>query len=60
MADESDNSSFESRLSKVLDSIREAFEGVPTDLSGEQKLVGASDKTWVSWLIILTFWIVWG
>ena len=59
MADESDNNSFDSRHSKVLDSIRETFEGVPTDLSAEQKSVGASDKTWVSWLIILTFSIVW-
>jgi len=41
-------------------SLREAFEGVPSDFSAEQKSVGASDKTWVSWLIILTFWIVWG
>ena len=40
-------------------SLREAFEGVPADLSTEQKSVGASDKTWVSWLIILTFLIVW-
>ena len=40
-------------------SLREAFEGVPADLSTEQKSVGASDKTWVSWLIILSFWIVW-
>jgi|GEM_PF-397766 membrane protease YdiL (CAAX protease family) len=59
MADESDNNSFDSRHSKVLDSIRETFEGVPTDLSAEQKSVGASDKTWVSWLIILTFSAVW-
>ena len=59
MADESDNNSFDSRHSKVLDSIREMFEGVPTDLSAEQKSVGASDKTWVSWLIILTFSAVW-
>ena len=44
MADESDNGS---------------FEGVPADLSTEQKSVGASDKTWVSWLIILVFLIVW-
>jgi hypothetical protein len=44
MADESDNGS---------------FEGVPADLSTEQKSVGASDKTWVSWLIIITFLIVW-
>jgi len=51
MADESDNGSFES--------LREAFEGVPADLSTEQKSVGASDKTWVSWLIILVFLIVW-
>jgi len=40
-------------------SLREAFEGVPADLSTEQKSVGASDKTWVSWLIILVFLIVW-
>ena len=60
MADESDNGSFESRLSKALDPLREAFEGVPADLSGKQKSVGASDKTWISWVIILTFWIVWG
>ena len=40
-------------------SLREAFEGVPADLSAEQKSVGASDKTWVSWLIILTFLIFW-
>ena len=40
-------------------SLREAFEGVPADLSTEQKSVGASDKTWVSWLIIITFLIVW-
>jgi membrane protease YdiL (CAAX protease family) len=40
-------------------SLREAFEGVPADSSTEQKSVGASDKTWVSWLIILTFLIVW-
>ncbi len=40
-------------------SLREAFEGVPADLSAEQKSVGASDKTWVSWLIILAFLIVW-
>jgi len=51
MADESDNGSFES--------LRKAFEGVPADLSTEQKSVGASDKTWVSWLIILVFLIVW-
>ena len=44
MADESDNGS---------------FEGVPADLSTEQKSVGASDKTWVSWLIIITFLVVW-
>ena len=44
MADESDNGS---------------FEGVPADLSTEQKSVGASNKTWVSWLIIITFLIVW-
>ena len=44
MADESDNGS---------------FEGGPADLSTEQKSVGASDKTWVSWLIIITFLIVW-
>ena len=60
MADESDNGSFESRLGKAWDPLREAFEGVPADLSGELKLVGASDKTWISWVIILTFWIVWG
>jgi hypothetical protein len=40
-------------------SLRDAFEGVPADLSTEQKSVGASDKTWVSWLIILVFLIVW-
>ena len=40
-------------------SLREAFEGVPADLSTEQKSVGASNKTWVSWLIIITFLIVW-
>ncbi len=40
-------------------SLREAFEGVPADLSAEQRPVGASDKTWVSWLIILTFLIFW-
>ncbi len=40
-------------------SLREAFEGVPTDLSTGQKSVGASDKKWVSWLIIITFLIVW-
>ena len=40
-------------------SLREAFEGVPADLSTEQKSVGASDKTWVSWLIIITFLIGW-
>jgi len=40
-------------------SLRDAFEGVPADLSGEQKSVGASDKTWVSWLIIITFLMVW-
>ena len=40
-------------------SLREAFEGVPADLSVEQKSVGASDKTWVSWLIIITFLIFW-
>ena len=40
-------------------SLREAFEGVPSDFSAEQKSVGASDKTWVSWLILLTFLIVW-
>ena len=44
MADESDNGS---------------FEGVPADLSTEQKSVGASNKTWVSWLIIITFLVVW-
>ena len=44
MADESDNGS---------------FEGVPADLSTEQKSIGASNKTWVSWLIIITFLIVW-
>ena len=44
MADESDNGS---------------FEGVPADLSTEQKSVGASNKTWGSWLIIITFLIVW-
>ena len=60
MADESDNGSFESRLGKAWDPLREAFEGVPADLSSELKLVGASDKTWISWVIILTFWIVWG
>jgi len=40
-------------------SLREAFEGVPADLSAEQKSIGASDKTWVSWLIVLTFLMVW-
>jgi hypothetical protein len=40
-------------------SLRDAFEGVPADLSGEQKSVGASDKTWVSWLIIITFLMAW-
>ena len=40
-------------------SLREAFEGVPADLSAEQRPVGASGKTWVSWLIILTFLIFW-
>jgi len=40
-------------------SLREAFEGVPADLSTRQKSVGASDKKWVSWLIILTFLMVW-
>ena len=40
-------------------SLREAFEGVPADLSTEQKSVCASDKTWVSWLIIITFLIAW-
>ena len=40
-------------------SLREAFEGVPADLSIEQKSVGASDKKWVSWLIIITFLIAW-
>ena len=40
-------------------SLREAFEGVPADLSTEQKSVGASDKTWVSWLIIITFLTFW-
>ena len=40
-------------------SLREAFEGVPSDFSAEQKSVGASDKTWVSWLIIITFLIAW-
>ena len=38
-------------------SLREAFEGVPSDFSAEQKSVGASDKTWGSWLIIITFLI---
>ena len=38
---------------------KDSFEGVPTDLFTEQKFVGASDKTWVSWLIIITFLIVW-
>jgi len=37
----------------------DSFEGVPADLFTEQKSVGASDKTWVSWLIILTFLIFW-
>ncbi|SVB90802.1 uncharacterized protein METZ01_LOCUS243656 [marine metagenome] len=59
MADESDNDSFESKLGRALDSFRGAFEGVPTDLSAKQKSIGASDKTWVSWLIILSFLIVW-
>ncbi|PDH27461.1 MAG: hypothetical protein CND01_02445 [Marine Group II euryarchaeote MED-G34] len=36
-----------------------SFQGVATDLSIKQKSVGASDKTWVSWLIIMTFLIVW-
>ena len=40
-------------------SLREAFEGVPADLSTEQKSVGARDKTWVSWLIIITFLTFW-
>ena len=40
-------------------SLREAFEGVPADLSTEQKSVGASDKTWASWLIIITFLTFW-
>ena len=40
-------------------SLREAFEGVPADLSTEQKSVGASDKTWISWLIIITFLTFW-
>ena len=40
-------------------SLREAFEGVPADLSAEQRPVGVSGKTWVSWLIILTFLIFW-
>ena len=40
-------------------SLREAFEGVPADLSTGQKSVGASDKKWVSWLIIITFLIGW-
>jgi len=40
-------------------SLREAFEGVPADLSTEQKSVGASDKKWVSWLIIITFLVIW-
>ncbi len=40
-------------------SLREAFEGVPSDFSAEQKSVGASDKKWVSWLIIITFLIAW-
>ena len=38
-------------------SLREAFEGVPADLSTEQKSVGASVKTRVLWLIFLTFLI---
>tara|TARA_Y100000758_G_scaffold95582_1_gene65978 strand:- start:32 stop:796 length:765 start_codon:yes stop_codon:yes gene_type:complete len=38
---------------------KDSFEGVPTDLFTEQKFVGASDKTWVSWLIILVFLTVW-
>ena len=59
MVDESDNASFELKLGRALDSFRRAFEGVPADLSGEQKSVGASDKTWVSWLIIITFLISW-
>ena len=40
-------------------SLRVVFEGVPADSSGEQRSIGASDKTWVSWLIIITFLIVW-
>ena len=40
-------------------SLRDVFEGVPADSSGEQRSIGASDKTWVSWLIIITFLIVW-
>ena len=40
-------------------SLREAFEGVPIDPSDEQKSIGASDKTWVSWLIIITFLVIW-
>ena len=37
----------------------DSFEGVLADLSTEQKSVGASNKIWVSWLIIITFLIVW-
>ena len=40
-------------------SLRDAFEGVPVDLSIEQKSLGASDKTWASWLIVLGFSILW-
>ena len=37
----------------------DSFEGVLADLSAGQKSVGASNKIWVSWLIIITFLIVW-
>ena len=40
-------------------SLREAFEGVPIDPSDEQKSICASDITWVSWLIIITFLVIW-
>jgi len=59
MADGSDNDSFESRVGSALDKIGEAFEGVAIDPSDEQKSIGASDKTWVSWLIIITFLVIW-
>jgi len=40
-------------------SLREVFEGTPRDAGIEHGSIGFSEKKWVSWMIILSFLILW-